>query len=264
MTGAFVRILAASIVMGAAAWATDRMLAGMLPGSAFIAQAARLLVTIASAMAVLAAAAYVLDIRELRQVVALVARRGVRVRQTPRSALDSCRFVRLAQTDSHDPGILAVWRHGIRARAPTPNRQARHHERGGVRRHHPCPRSGAALAQPAEGRARRAWRLVTYMFVHAGFFHLLFNMLAISDIPASGFNGCGAPDTSRPTTSSGITLNLTTVLLSFVPYLGLDQLFLEHRGRVGRGAGHSARLRDGLPPTGRSTCIRVPIRRNAS
>jgi len=76
MTRAFVRILLASIVMGATAWAVDRTLVEALPGAAFAAQATRLLVTIVSAIAALALAAYVLKIHELRQVVALVAGRG--------------------------------------------------------------------------------------------------------------------------------------------------------------------------------------------
>ena len=32
---------------------------------------------------------------------------------------------------------------------------------------------------PQDVMHAEAWRLVTYMFVHGGFFHLLFNMLAI-------------------------------------------------------------------------------------
>lgn len=76
VTGVFVRILVASIVMGAAAWAMDQMLPAIFPGAAAVTQTARLLVTIGSAIAVLAVSAYVLNIREVRQVVALAARRG--------------------------------------------------------------------------------------------------------------------------------------------------------------------------------------------
>jgi hypothetical protein len=76
VTGVFVRILVASIVMGVAAWAIDRMLPVIVPGPAAVAQTARLLLTIGSAIAVLVVSAYVLNIRELRQVVALAAGRG--------------------------------------------------------------------------------------------------------------------------------------------------------------------------------------------
>jgi putative peptidoglycan lipid II flippase len=71
----FARIVVASVVMGLAAVAMDRALAAGMPGSAFIVQAARLLMTILSALVVLALAAHVLRIREFREGVALVARR---------------------------------------------------------------------------------------------------------------------------------------------------------------------------------------------
>jgi putative peptidoglycan lipid II flippase len=71
----FARIVMASLAMGVAAVAIDRALAGWMPGSAFVVQAARLLVTILSALIVLALAAHVLKIREFREGLALVARR---------------------------------------------------------------------------------------------------------------------------------------------------------------------------------------------
>jgi hypothetical protein len=64
--------------MGIAAVAIDRSLTAWVPGNAFILQAARLLVTILSALVVLALAAHVLRIREFREGLALIAKRGGR------------------------------------------------------------------------------------------------------------------------------------------------------------------------------------------
>ena len=74
----FARIVLASLVMGAAALAIDRTLAVSIPGSAFFVQAARLLMTILSALAVLAIAAHLLKIREFREGLALVMKRAGR------------------------------------------------------------------------------------------------------------------------------------------------------------------------------------------
>jgi putative peptidoglycan lipid II flippase len=77
----FARIMIASLVMGMAAMAIDRALAVWIPGSAFVVQAARLLVTILSALVVLALGAHVLKIREFREGVAWMMgfRRGMEV-----------------------------------------------------------------------------------------------------------------------------------------------------------------------------------------
>ena len=71
----FARIIVASLMMGLAAVAIDGMLTVWIPGSAFILQAARLLVTILSALIVLALGAHALRIREFRDGLALIARR---------------------------------------------------------------------------------------------------------------------------------------------------------------------------------------------
>jgi putative peptidoglycan lipid II flippase len=74
----FARIIVASLVMGLAAVAMDRALAASIPGDAFVPQAVRLLVTILSALMVLALAAHVLRIREFRDGLALIAKRAGR------------------------------------------------------------------------------------------------------------------------------------------------------------------------------------------
>jgi putative peptidoglycan lipid II flippase len=76
----FARIVLASLVMGTAALAADRTLAVWIPGSAFVVQAARLLATIMSALAVLAFTAHALKIREFREGLALVVKRSARLR----------------------------------------------------------------------------------------------------------------------------------------------------------------------------------------
>jgi len=81
VTASLVRIVVASAVMGAAAIGVNRAAAAWLPGTALLAQIIRLSVTIAAAMGVLSAAAYVLHIREFREGMALVTRR---FRTTPR------------------------------------------------------------------------------------------------------------------------------------------------------------------------------------
>jgi putative peptidoglycan lipid II flippase len=76
--GSLVRITIASAVMGLAAVAVDRALAVWLPSPTFVVQAARLVVTILSALAVLGGAAHALGIREFRDGLALVLRRSRR------------------------------------------------------------------------------------------------------------------------------------------------------------------------------------------
>ena len=75
LAGSFVRIALASAIMGAAALAADRGLAGWLPGDAVPLQALRLAVTIGIALLVLAAAAALLRVREFHEGFALIARR---------------------------------------------------------------------------------------------------------------------------------------------------------------------------------------------
>jgi len=74
----FARIIVASLVMGMAAFLIDRALTAWIPGNAFAVQAARLFVTILSALLVLALAAHVLRIREFLGGLMLIAKRGGR------------------------------------------------------------------------------------------------------------------------------------------------------------------------------------------
>ncbi len=75
VAGAFLRIVVASALMAAAAIAADAAGARWLPGDALLLQIVRLALAIGVALAVLAAAAHVLHIREFRAGVAIVARR---------------------------------------------------------------------------------------------------------------------------------------------------------------------------------------------
>jgi putative peptidoglycan lipid II flippase len=71
----FVKIAVAAAIMGGVAYAVDRLLMGAMPGSRVLVQAARLLLTIGSALGVLAAAAYLLRIREFHDGLSLVLRK---------------------------------------------------------------------------------------------------------------------------------------------------------------------------------------------
>ncbi|HVZ21762.1 MAG TPA: murein biosynthesis integral membrane protein MurJ, partial [Vicinamibacterales bacterium] len=75
LLGSCARIALASALMGVAAFATDRVLERLWPGSHVIAQAVRLGSTIGISLGVLAAAAAALRIREFHESVALVIRR---------------------------------------------------------------------------------------------------------------------------------------------------------------------------------------------
>jgi len=71
-----VRVTIASFVMGMATLVINDALAAWIPGDAFLWQATRLFLTILSALVVLGIAAHVLRIREFREALALVAKRG--------------------------------------------------------------------------------------------------------------------------------------------------------------------------------------------
>jgi putative peptidoglycan lipid II flippase len=72
LAASLLRIGIAAVVMGVAAVAAGRQLDSLLPGVTLFAQALRLTGTIAIALAVLGAAAHLLQIREFRDAVALV------------------------------------------------------------------------------------------------------------------------------------------------------------------------------------------------
>jgi putative peptidoglycan lipid II flippase len=75
LLASFVRILAASGVMGVAAWGADAALATWLPGDLLPVQIVRVGATIALAVVVLAGAAWVLRVREFAEARSLVLRR---------------------------------------------------------------------------------------------------------------------------------------------------------------------------------------------
>jgi putative peptidoglycan lipid II flippase len=70
------KIAIASIVMGAAALLTERTLSQWIGGDAFLRQVLRLSLTIVFALLVLAGTAHMLRIREFREAIALVLKRG--------------------------------------------------------------------------------------------------------------------------------------------------------------------------------------------
>jgi putative peptidoglycan lipid II flippase len=75
LAGSFVTIVLASAVMGAAAWAADRALAGWLPAGQLAVEIVRVGATIAVSLVVLALAAWALRIGEFSRAIALVTRR---------------------------------------------------------------------------------------------------------------------------------------------------------------------------------------------
>ena len=75
LAGSFARILAASAAMGIAAWGADLWLEALLPGAALPLQILRVVAAIGIALAVLAAAAWLLRVREFKEGMALVLRR---------------------------------------------------------------------------------------------------------------------------------------------------------------------------------------------
>jgi len=75
LLGSIARIGVAAIAMGAAAFWSHEWLVARLPSHTFLNQAIRLGLSIGSSLIVLAAAAWLLRIREFREAVAIVARR---------------------------------------------------------------------------------------------------------------------------------------------------------------------------------------------
>jgi putative peptidoglycan lipid II flippase len=72
----FSRIAIASLAMGTAALLVERTLSQWIGGDAFLSQASRLALTIVLALVVLAGTSHVLRIREFREAIALVLKRG--------------------------------------------------------------------------------------------------------------------------------------------------------------------------------------------
>ena len=64
IAASFVKVMAASTVMGAVTWSVHEVMIGMLPGASLVLQMVRLLVTITLSLATLAAVAQVLRIQE--------------------------------------------------------------------------------------------------------------------------------------------------------------------------------------------------------
>jgi putative peptidoglycan lipid II flippase len=74
------RVMVASLVMGVVAWAADRELALLMPGSAVVLQLVRVVATIGVSLAVLTVALHLLAVREFTDVVGAVTARLRRTR----------------------------------------------------------------------------------------------------------------------------------------------------------------------------------------
>jgi membrane associated rhomboid family serine protease len=71
----------------------------------------------------------------------------------------------------------------------------------------------------------QVWRLATYMFVHEGMFHILFNMLALWMFGVELERTWGSRFFVKYYFLCGVAAAMTTVLMSFLPFLGFEQLY---------------------------------------
>ena len=69
------------------------------------------------------------------------------------------------------------------------------------------------------------WQLVTYMFLHGGIFHILFNMLALWMFGVELERMWGSRAFTKYYFVSGVGAALTTLILSFTPLPFADQLY---------------------------------------
>ncbi len=69
------------------------------------------------------------------------------------------------------------------------------------------------------------WQLVTYMFLHGGIFHILFNMLALWMFGVELERMWGSRAFTKYYFVSGVGAALTTLILSFTPLAFADQLY---------------------------------------
>jgi membrane associated rhomboid family serine protease len=71
----------------------------------------------------------------------------------------------------------------------------------------------------------RFWQPLTYMFLHGGIFHILFNMLALWMFGVELERMWGSEYFTKFYFASGIGAALTTMLLSFTPFAFADTLY---------------------------------------
>ena len=71
----------------------------------------------------------------------------------------------------------------------------------------------------------QVWRLVTYMFVHAGVFHILFNMLSLWMFGVELERMWGTRFFLKFYFITGIAAALTTILVSLIPVPMFEQLY---------------------------------------
>jgi membrane associated rhomboid family serine protease len=74
-------------------------------------------------------------------------------------------------------------------------------------------------------REKRVWQLVTYMFIHAGLFHILFNMLALWMFGAELERIWGTRFFLKFYFITGIGAGCLTVLISLLPFGAAQQLY---------------------------------------
>jgi membrane associated rhomboid family serine protease len=83
-----------------------------------------------------------------------------------------------------------------------------------------APSMAAPLALMPEAVVTRGavWQLVTYMFLHGGVFHILFNMLALWMFGVDLERGWGTPFFVKYYAITGIGAGLVTVAVSLLPF----------------------------------------------
>jgi membrane associated rhomboid family serine protease len=69
------------------------------------------------------------------------------------------------------------------------------------------------------------WRLVTYMFLHAGPFHVLFNMLFLWMFGVEIERMWGRNTFLKYYFVTGVAAAATTIVVSFIPFFGLHELY---------------------------------------
>ena len=99
------------------------------------------------------------------------------------------------------------------------------------------------------------WQLATYMFLHGGVFHIVFNMLALWMFGTELERRWGTPFFLKFYAVTGIGAGVLTVLFSLLPFAAAQTAVSgEHHRRVGRDLRPAARATRCIFRNARSTC----------